>query len=242
MAISILLLLFTPEVSAAITLQAPSSAVLQETFTVTISSDTMERSDVKIYIRNDSDAVLSEIQDGDWKNGRYYVNDAYPQTTAFVLRATTFSDSAHLCAKLRLSEKRKTKPPTPESCTSINIEQTPASSSKPPPQKTSPKQDVIDEEKPIKKPIPKKNVSQQPPPTPPSQTQVQQSPQPPQKKQEDLQEEKISLNTPSLTGNVITTSQEKAHLGILGAFFIFTILMLFWIIKQEKKKREQENI
>lgn len=225
-------------VSASITLQAPSSVVLQDSFTVSIAADTIENNDVKIYIRNDSDAILSEIKEGDWKNGRYYINDAYPQTKEFTLRAITFSNSAHLCAKLRLSEKRKTKPPTPESCTSINLDQSVTSPSKPSPQKTSTKE-IVDEETPIKKSSSKKNISQQSSTSPP--TQVQQSSLP-QTTQEDIKEEKILLNTLSPTGKVIFTPEEKTHLGVMAAFFVFAAGILIWVVRQEKKKREQENI
>ena len=221
--------------SATILLQAPTSIALQEPFIVAIDAGTQERNDVKIYLRNASDAIFSEIQDEVWKSGRYYVNDAYPEKREFTLRATLFSENASLCAKLRLSEKRKTKAPTPESCIAIKVELKEAPPEKPqektketPTQKTK----EISQKSPSSKEKGTRSLDeapiQQPLSVPPNQS--------------PSSEEIIPLNPLSTTGKVIITSEEKTRIGMMAAFFIIVIGILGWVLYTEKKKREQENI
>ena len=226
-----------PLASGTITLEAPSTVMVKESFTVTIEADVTEQHDVKIYIRNASDVIFSEIQDGDWKNGRYYINDAYPKIKLYTLRSIAFTQEAHLCAKLRLSEKRKTKPPTPESCIPIILQT----------QSESPVKNAVE------KPSPNKQLEDQPESSPRNSSKT--------KKNEDFSQaltlpvfpstssqseektlEKIALYSPPITGQVIITAREKTHIAIMAIFFIFTIAILIWMIRYEKIKREQENI
>lgn len=106
--------------SLSVSLSSPSEVKFNEPFSVTISADTPDTYDVKIYVKNSSDAVLSDIQNDSWKSSVYYVNNAFPSKTSFSLKVDRFSESAEICIKLRLSEKRSS-PPTPEKCNSIKI-------------------------------------------------------------------------------------------------------------------------
>jgi len=114
--IALLPLVFALDIS----LNAPSEASVNEPFSVSISSDSSEAYDVKIYVKNSSDAVLSDIFNGTWKSSRYFINNAFPSVTSFNLRIEKYSEIAEICIKFRLSEKRSSAP-TPEKCIPIRI-------------------------------------------------------------------------------------------------------------------------
>ncbi|MEK6825179.1 MAG: hypothetical protein AABY00_00155 [Nanoarchaeota archaeon] len=229
-------LFFISFVAGATTLEAPSTISLKNVFTVKISADTVEKHDVKIYIRNDSDAILSEIQDGNWKNGRYYVNDAYPEKKEYILRAISFATPVHLCVKLRLSEKRKTKPPTPEFCIAIILK----NQEDPLPKNTSKEtsSNENDPEEKVKSTQLKNNSRQKNALPSPSITLSLEN----TSSQVESQEEKIALYQPKSTGRVIINSQEKVHFGMMATFFVFAISILIWIVRKDRIRREQENI
>lgn len=117
-AISFLSTAFSLEVG----LSAPSEVELNKPFSASIDANTQDKYDIKIYIKNLSDSILSETDNlGSWKNSRFYINDAFPSIKYFNITAIKFSEFSEICAKLRLSEKRKSNIITPETCLNIKI-------------------------------------------------------------------------------------------------------------------------
>ena len=223
------------QVSATITIQAPQTVKLQEQFTVNINADIEGHQDVKIYLINESKSIISEIQGTDWMNGRYYVNDAYPTKKAFLIRAKTQSQNTLLCAKLRLSEKRNSKPPTLESCISIKIVKEDISNESLMGEKiniNSPQEEISQNKSSLKKPASIKASSPEKIVAPDSA----------QNFSVPEEEEIMALNNPQINSKIILSSQEKTRICMMVVFFIIVLGILFWILRKEKKKREQENI
>jgi hypothetical protein len=215
-----------PAVSAEVNLSSQSEVKLNEEFSVRISSDLSGVYDVKIYIRNESEAILSEIFDGDWKNSRFYINEAFPAKNTFSLRAFSYSSESHLCGKLRLSEKRKTKSPTPESCIKISIEEKKA------PIKEK-KEDSVTKPKSNTKKKNKENKTVKPI-----------SQEVPQKfntletigDQNAENTEVVPLNT--LSEHADSTSNHLSSIILFLIFFVLSIFTTIWLIRDSKARRE----
>jgi hypothetical protein len=109
MVISLLLIFILPAVlGASIDFSAPSSAQVNESFSVTLTSDENLQSDVKVYVKSgENDRISQTYNAGSWKSSFYYVPRVYPEQTRFDLRVLAQYDHAELCAKLRESESKK---------------------------------------------------------------------------------------------------------------------------------------
>ncbi len=100
MAISFLL----PSVHAIeFTISLPDSVNQMEEFEVQIDSEAEETHDVKIFFKQDSETLPSEIQTADgWKNAYYYVKSSFPAQKVYTVRLKESNDEAiELCARLR---------------------------------------------------------------------------------------------------------------------------------------------
>lgn len=104
---------------------APSSIKLKEEFKVKVYASTSETYDVKIYVNDASDKIISEIYDSSWKSAFYFVKESFPSRTEFSARVTKAFGSFDLCVKLRKTGKTTSN----EKCSSIKVENAPLSDS-----------------------------------------------------------------------------------------------------------------
>lgn len=98
-----------------VALDSPEKVDVEEEFTVEISTDTQETSDVKIFVHNSEDdkisreEYLSEIFDeGDesWKDSYFYVQEAFPENSKFDIRVLRSPGDATICLRLRNSASK----------------------------------------------------------------------------------------------------------------------------------------
>ena len=116
-AISLLILIFLVQLAEAvnISLTAPSSVQVNESFNVTVSALLNNAHDVKIFVKEKevperSSTMLSLIfsnKENSWKNPYFYLNASFPRQTAYLLKVFTFKQEVELCAKLRQAENKK---------------------------------------------------------------------------------------------------------------------------------------
>lgn len=72
-----------------------------ENMSVNITANDSATYDVKIFIHDANKTLLSEVYAGKWKNPFYYLKEAYPTQSSFIIRATRNSEDAALCVRLR---------------------------------------------------------------------------------------------------------------------------------------------
>ncbi len=87
-------------------LEAPPQVHIGEEFNVTISAETQDTYDVKIFVYigelTSRPNYVSEIYDeADWRNPHNYVVGVYPARKTFQLRVSEYEGAAELCARLR---------------------------------------------------------------------------------------------------------------------------------------------
>ncbi|MBI2632000.1 hypothetical protein HYW75_03280 [Candidatus Pacearchaeota archaeon] len=104
---------------------SPSSVKLNEEFKVKVFASTTEVFDVKIYVKDFNDKVISEIYDQSWKSSFYFVKESFPSRTEYSVRVTKAYGSFDICVKLRKSEKTTSN----ELCSKIEVEDTSLSDS-----------------------------------------------------------------------------------------------------------------
>ncbi len=102
----------------------PSSVKIKEEFVVKIYASTSEIYDIKVYVKDKNNDVLSEIYDGNWKSAFYFVKESFPSKTEYNARVTKISNSYELCVKLRKTGKTTTN----EKCSSLDVDQTSSNS------------------------------------------------------------------------------------------------------------------
>lgn len=120
MVISILLILFIQSAFALdFTLTSPESVDLNQTFQVSISANTPDVYDVKIFVYKDS-KEFSEIFNGTlWVSPHYYLLSVFPETKEFKI-ISHFLGETNICARLRKSGSTS----SPElQCNNITINQ-----------------------------------------------------------------------------------------------------------------------
>jgi len=61
--------------------------------------------DVKVYILNENEKIVSRIYAEKWQSSMYYFNSAYPSQNSFNLIVENYTGSGKLCVKLRPSGK-----------------------------------------------------------------------------------------------------------------------------------------
>ena len=72
-----------------INLTSPDSVSLNEEFEVSITADTLETHDVKIYVEDENSKTISQILNGnEWKSSYYYIKAAFPENKEFKLKVT----------------------------------------------------------------------------------------------------------------------------------------------------------
>jgi hypothetical protein len=97
-------------------LDSPEFVKLEEAFSTEISADTTEDHDVKIFIRNNEDNLISEIFSDGWKNPYYYLKEAFPEQSEFKIQALE-TGKHEICLRLRQTGKTS----FDEKCNEIEI-------------------------------------------------------------------------------------------------------------------------
>ncbi len=113
MAISLLFLLSPIIISALeIQLNAPNSVNINEEFKVSISADTQDIYDVKIFVEdeNSTSKTISQIYNGNkWQSSYYYIKQAFPSQSEFSLKITKTGEW-NICARLRKEAQNPSAP------------------------------------------------------------------------------------------------------------------------------------
>lgn len=90
-----------------ISLDSPSKAEINKEFKVSISADSTEKHDVKIFIHNSDDSkierneYISEIKYDAWKDSYFYIKESFPKQTEYIIRAISSPGTRQICARLR---------------------------------------------------------------------------------------------------------------------------------------------
>ncbi len=102
--ISFFILFFLPIVSGIeISFISPESVYVNETFTVSIDSNSQELRDVKIFILDSNKKIISEIYNGSWENPFYYIKDSFPEKKVYEIKIFKEETNANICLRLRAS-------------------------------------------------------------------------------------------------------------------------------------------
>ena len=126
MAISLFLFPFSSALD--FSFNSPEKAESEEPFTASISASVSAQYDVKIFIQDENNLLVSQIFSNGWKNPFYFLKSAFPNQTEFQIKAINASGNYQICARLRESGKTS----FTEKCSNIIItksekqEETPA--------------------------------------------------------------------------------------------------------------------
>ena len=95
--------IFLATMTSALTLTAPSNALVEENITVIISDSSLEEEnyDVKLFVE-DNGATISQIYSSGWKSPFYYLLGAFPAKDTFTIKVKTVEANASLCVRLRM--------------------------------------------------------------------------------------------------------------------------------------------
>lgn len=99
-------------------LNSPEEVFTDREFKVSISLDSQEVHDVKIYVEDPSSSpkTISEIFNGDeWQNSYYYLDEAYPNKSSFNLKILKEGDWK-ICLRVR-----KSSTPSESLCNEISV-------------------------------------------------------------------------------------------------------------------------
>ncbi len=86
---------------------APDSVQIDESFDVTINSESQDVVDVKIFVhKSESDKVvksdyISEVNNDGWKDSWYYIKEAFPKVKTFQVKVLTDAGDRKICVRLR---------------------------------------------------------------------------------------------------------------------------------------------
>ncbi len=102
-------LIALPLVSAlTITFSAPETVEIDEEFTVTISADSEEIHDVKIFVHTSEDEKISRSEyisdiyhDGAWLDSWFYIKEAFPDEREYKIKIFESSGEREICVRLR---------------------------------------------------------------------------------------------------------------------------------------------
>jgi hypothetical protein len=90
-----------------IQLNSPEEVTMDEEFSVTISADTTEIHDVKVFVHNSEDdkidrnEYISEIHDGEWKDSYLYIKGSFPEDNEYKIKILESPGEREICARLR---------------------------------------------------------------------------------------------------------------------------------------------
>lgn len=93
--------------AANLSLDSPAEVDLEEEFSVSISADSSDVQDVKVFVHDSDDAkidkseYISEIYNDGWKDSYYYVKQAYPDTKDYKIRVLNSPGERQICVRLR---------------------------------------------------------------------------------------------------------------------------------------------
>ncbi len=124
-------ILFISSVSAFIfDIESPESVNVGQSFIVSIDYDTTQIYDVKIFINDSGDNIISDIYNGDeWRSSYYYIKASYPERKDYdiivpIVANKDLSGTYDICARLR----RTNQTGFSDSCSKITVNLSPGSS------------------------------------------------------------------------------------------------------------------
>ena len=219
-AISIIILFFfvaSLSFSSALTFQlnSPQNATLNVSFSVSLSAETTDIYDVKIFIYKDS-RTFSEIFNGSsWLNSYKYLLSKFPQTKDFQV-VSHFAGDTTICARLRKSGASSS---SGDACNPIKIIAQSIENSTPPENKSEVQ---VEQEENITKPSPKIEAD-----FIPEKSQVAQV------SSASQEPEKIILNSAPKSSGLFVSQQEKIRLYAVYAFAaLATIIIILFALKK----------
>lgn len=92
-----------------ITLDSPQEVELEKDFSATISAETEENHDVKVFVHNSQDAkidrseYISEIYNDGWQDSYLYIKESFPSQTEYKVKVFKGPGEREICARLRKS-------------------------------------------------------------------------------------------------------------------------------------------
>ncbi len=100
------------------TFSAPQLLVLNEPFNMSVSLDSAETFDIKLYVQSINQTLLSQTYNEGWKSSFYYLIAVFPSQQTFSLRVVKASNEAELCLRVRKTSSKAVSPPV---CQSVKI-------------------------------------------------------------------------------------------------------------------------
>jgi hypothetical protein len=103
-----------------VTFTAPSETEVNSSFDIIISTDVSENYDVKAFVENDAEKIISKtMNDGKWKSSNYYLIGVFPEQNTFSLIVIS-EEEGNVCVRLRKTGTTS----TPEKfCQGIKIQE-----------------------------------------------------------------------------------------------------------------------
>ncbi len=95
----------------------PEIIELNETFILSIKADTSENHDVKIFVKDENEKIISEILNDGWKNPFFYLKEVFPKQSDFKLHIVKSAAEYIICVRLRKSGKSQFE----EKCNKIKV-------------------------------------------------------------------------------------------------------------------------
>lgn len=197
-----------------INLTSPDSVFLNEKFEVSITADTLETHDVKIYVEDENSKTISQILNGnEWKSSYYYIKAAFPETKEFKLKITK-QGIWNICLRIR---KDGTSNPV---CNEISVISSSAEENEEEPS-NSKENNSSEEQTKTEQKIEK--IPEQ------TNTTIQEIPNTPLK--ETTENKRIVLNskpqnTQTKSQEIFTTKKEKTRLAIIYGFAVFSVVII----------------
>ena len=99
------------------TFNYPETIELNETFIFSIKAATSENYDVKIFVKDENEKIISEIFSNGWKNPFFYLKEVFPKQSDFKIHIVKSATEYIICARLRKSGRSQFE----EKCNKINI-------------------------------------------------------------------------------------------------------------------------
>ncbi len=105
--ISLFFFIMAIQVASAIdfSLNSPTSTDLNEEFSVSLSAETTDIYDVKIFAIDKDSEITSLIYNDGWKNAYYYIKETFPDEKDYKIKIIHSNGNQQICARLRQTGK-----------------------------------------------------------------------------------------------------------------------------------------
>jgi len=218
MAISFALLFSLPLISALdFQITSPDYFEIDENLSVSISAETSEIYDVKIFVQNQESKTISEIYNDGWKTPYYYIKESFPNRKEYSIRIIKEADNYELCTRLRKTGKAT----YTQECKFLSSSEQEVQDSQPQESNDSEQNNTSKIESTTIEPIEPTKLEKNDSET----TENNISSDPPIN--QEIENKKITLNSPQNNEQeVLVTKQEKTRLWAIYAFTIFCIIII----------------